>query len=259
MKFDLFKLLVVVLILAFIGVGVKFITKRDTWITVELWGSGGEWWWNTGAPPYWVANVINAGDGEYDSGGKKICEIMEIKKYEDYDKKKFSLKAKLKVEKNKKTGKIKYKNNDLEIGSPLTLNLGTKTVTGNLTWIEGVPDKREKKNLNVTLKLYNRYPWQADAIKVGDTSTDGNNEIIAKILDKKVDLAEMTVVTDIGDVLARNDPLKRDITLKMGILALKANNQFFFSQIEDIKVGNILFIVMPSYNFEGTVTDFSIK
>jgi len=259
MKLDFFNLLVIFLILAFIGVGVKFVTKKDIWITVELWGSGGEWWWNTGAPPYWVANVINPGDIELDSGGKKICEIVEIKKYEEYEKKKFSLKAKLKVDKNKKTGKIKFKNNNLEIGIPITLNLGTKTITGNITWIEGIPDKREMKNIEVTLKLYDRYPWQADAIKIGDMKTDESNEVIAKILDKKVDLAQMTVVTDTGDVFARSDPLKRDITLIIEILAIKANNQYFYSEIQDIKIGNKLLVVMPTHNFEGIITEFNIK
>lgn len=258
-KFDIFTLLVIFLILAFLAVGVKFLTRKDQWVTVELWGSGGEWWWNTGAPPYWVANAINAGDVEKDAGGKKIAEILEIKKYEDYERKKFSVKAKLKVSRNPKTGKIKYKSLDLAVGSPLTINLDSKTISGNITFIEGMKDEREKKDLMVTLKLYDTYSWRAEAIKVGDKSSNENGEVYAEVLEKKVDFAEMTVVTDRGEVFARQNPLKRDITLKLQIKAVKNSNQYFFSNTFEIKIGNRLFVVMPNYNFEGTITEFSVK
>lgn len=254
-KSTLFNLLIVLLILSSIGLAVKFLLKKEKWVTVELWGTAGEWWWQTEAPPYWIANAIQVGDVEYDASGRKIGEVLEIKKYEDNEKKEFLLKVKLKVDINPKTGSLRYKNNNLEIGNPLIIKPAKKSITGSVVWIEGVEDEREKKDLNITLKLYSAYPWMAEVINVGDKMTDENGEVIAEILNKKVELAEMTVVTDWGEVLARRDPLKRDITLKVRIKVVKAVNQWFFAKTQEVKVANPLRLGMPNYNIDRTVVD----
>ncbi len=249
----LFNLLIIFLVLVSIGAGLKFLLKKEKWVTVEIWGMGGEWWWNTGAPPYWVADALQAGDAEYNAGGKKIAEILEIEKYEDWDKKRFLAKVRLKVDVNPKTGAIKYKDSELSIGAPLTIEVPGKSITGNIIFIEGGKDERERKKIDIILKHYSRYPWEAEAIKVGDKMTDESGAVVAEVLDKKSELAEMTVVTDQGEVLARQDPLKRDITLKMRIEVVKVANQLFFANIQEVKVGNRLNVNLSSYNIDGAV------
>jgi len=247
-KNSLFSLLIAILILSLIGVGVKLLLKREKWVAVEMWGTGGEWWWQTEAPPYWIANAIEVGDVENDAGGKKTCEVLEVKKYEDAAEKNFLVKVRMKVNVNPKTGSLRYKNDDLEIGRPVVIKLTGKTFTGNVVWIEGIEDKRERKEMEVVLKQYKIYPWLAEAIKVGDQMTNENDEIIAEILEKEVSLAEITVVTDRGDVLARQDPLRRDVTLRARLEAVKGANQWFFAEVQEIKVGGLLWLKMPNYN-----------
>lgn len=249
-KNNLFSFLIAVLILSLIGVGVKFLLKKEDWVVVEMWGTGGEWWWQTEAPPYWIANAIQVGDVEYDAGGKKIGEVIEIRKYEDSAEKNFLVKARLKVDISPQTGILKYKNEDLEIGRPLVIKPAGKTFTGNVVWMEGIEDKRERKGMEVMVKKYKIFPWLAETINVGDQMTSENGEIIAEVLDKEVSLAETTVVTDRGEVLARQDPLRRDVTLKMSLEAVKGANQWFFAEVQEVKVGGLLWLKMPNYNLD---------
>lgn len=249
-----FNLLVFFLIIAVLGAGVKLLFKREVWVKVEIWGTAGEWWWQTESPPEWIANAVSQGDVERDVDGKVIAEVLSIEKFtqpsdssSNFLKKEFLIKARLKVVKNPKSGILRYRGDDLAIGKPLTLSFTDNSVTGNIVWIEGVVDQRQETEVDLTLKLYDRYPWEAEAISVGSVATDGINQI-AQITNKKIDLAEMTVVTDKGEVFARVNPLKRDITLKLLVKAVKVDDQYFFSVYQPIKIGGRLIISFPRYD-----------
>jgi len=245
-----FNLLVFILIVATIGLGVKYLLRKEKWLEVEIWGNAGEWWWETEAPPYWIANAIEVGDVEYDAGGKKVGEIIEVKKFSKDEGKQFLLKVKLKVDVNNETGTMKYVNSNLEIGSTLTLRPGNKVIVGNVLWIEGLEDKRQKKDLIIGVDLYEKYPWEAEAFKVGDQMTDEGNNVIAEVLDKQVNEHRIKVTTDNGDVLVRFDPLTRDIFLKIKIQTTEVAGQAFFAGIQEVKVANEINIMLPRYNID---------
>ncbi|KKR01683.1 MAG: hypothetical protein UT26_C0033G0001, partial [Microgenomates group bacterium GW2011_GWC1_39_12] len=49
-------LLFIIILLICIAVFVKTIFVKDTYINVELLVGGGEWWWDTSHPPYWLGD-----------------------------------------------------------------------------------------------------------------------------------------------------------------------------------------------------------
>ncbi len=136
----------------------------------------------------------------------------------------------------------------LTIGSTLNINPNSVKLTGSIIAIEGVGQAGEYKNIVVTVKLYDRFPWYADAIPVGLRAIDDQGNITAEVFDKKVNLAETSAHTGDGRVLARQNPLKRDITLELAIQAVDREGFLYYNQIQAVKIGNRLWIQTPFLN-----------
>lgn len=237
-KINLFYLVLGAFFLSLFLVGIKLVVQKEEWLTVEVKGMAGEWWWQSPAPPAWLANKIEVGDSELDGTGQVIAKVISLEKYPaTLREKEVIFKAKLKVSYNKISKKYQFKYQTLKVGTPLTLELPQARVNGIVTRIfDKTPETEEKI---VTLKLYSRFPWFAEAIDKDLRFSDGE-KVIAKILEKTVELAEMTVVTDQGVVLARRDPLKRDITLKLEMKLQKEAEEYFFGEGELVKIGEKL-------------------
>lgn len=249
-RIDVAAFLILLLILASVAVGIKFFLRKEKWIEVEIKGGPGNWWWVTPAPPYWLANAVEKGDVEVDYRGRVIAEIFDFRAYKTGEATTdFYIKARLNVKFDKTSGRFRYKGEPVEVGVPITLETATALITGNIIWVEG-REEGERVEKVVKLKLYEKYPWEAEAIAVGDTMTDGEGDIVAKILDKRVERAEITVETDRGDVLARRDPLKRDITLDVKLVTIKYGDELLFRKDQIVKVGKKLLIQTPHYDFE---------
>lgn len=254
-KVNIIDFLIVLLIVLLVAVGGQLFLRKEEWITVGVYGGPGNWWWVTPPPPYWLTQAINVGDKEYGSWGKAIAEILEIRVYpsagqnreiisaSDMD---FSLKVRLQVRRDK-TGRIQFKRNPVQIGMPITLSTGKVMITGNVTWIEGQEEPEITEKI-IEVKGYRRFPWEGEAIKIGDKMTDGN-EVIAEVLDKGAELAEMVVTTDVGNVLLRREPTRRDITVKFKIKGVEKNGEFIFREEQIVKPGKRIFIQTPSYDF----------
>ena len=212
------------LVLILIFVMVQTITKEE-WLKAEVKISSPSWWQAYFAsPPFWLGESIKIGDSEFDSGGKKIAEVLNIKIYElsgsgeMTTKKDFYLTLNLQVDRSKRTGKIKFKNQPLEIGSPIELHLTNTYIPGVVVNIEGVDKEKEMVELVIEGIWLNTFPWNAEAIPVGGEMKDGMGNVVAKILDKQIYLSDMVVTSDDGRVLLRKNPLKRDVAIRAEIL-----------------------------------------
>jgi len=254
-KINIIDLLIVLFFALLLVIGSQFFLREGEWIEIKVYSGPGNWWWVTPPPPYWLAQAINVGDKEYDSWGRVAAEILEVKVYptaaqnretsgaSDRD---ISLKVKLKATRTK-SGGINFKRKPLEVGMPITLDVGKVMITGSVTWIEGQTEP-EKIERIIEVKGYRRFPWEVEAIKIGDKMTDGN-EIIAEILDKKDELAEMVVTTDAGNVFLRREPTRRDITVKFRVKGTEENGEFIFREEQVVKAGKRIFIQTQNYDF----------
>ncbi len=99
----------IITLIVCVAVFVKTIFIKDTYVEAELLVSGGEWWWDTPHPPYWLGDPIVEGAAEHTIQGKKQAELLEVQKFNEGNKKTIYMKAKLLATVNKWTKKYRYK------------------------------------------------------------------------------------------------------------------------------------------------------
>jgi len=250
----IFEFLVgLVILLALIFVVFQTRSKEE-WVEVEVKISSSSWWQAYFiSPPFWLGESVGIGDQEFDSMGKEIAEVLDIKVYElrneggeeKTTRKDYYLTLNLKVVKDRRTKKLNFKNKPLEIGIPIEFHLENTFVLGLVTYIKDIPDTRKTEELIIEGTWMNTFPWHAEAIQVGGEMRDGSGRVVAKILDKQINLADMIVTTDDGRVLIRKNPLKRDVSIKARILVRKVGENYYFREDQKVKIGENLFIHLP--------------
>ncbi len=249
-------------VLLFIAVGVKFFLKKPEFITVTVRGAAGSWWWVTPPPPYYVGDAIHPGDKEYDSQGRVIAEVLSIRKFgtgsqnrqftsaEDKD---FVLRVRLRVSKDTRTTKLWFKGNVIGVGSPIVLETGEVVINGTITEFNAPDEQARQRGAFVTMRLYNIYPWEAEKVHTDDRESDADGKTIFEVVEKTLVPAEMTVVTDRGDVLVRQNPLRVDMTLRAKVTGRMIDDTFLFKDEQVVKVGKVLFVTLPQYDLNGSV------
>lgn len=117
-----------------------------------------------------------------------------------------------------------------------------------------------EKELSITTKIYSQALWFAAAIKIGDEAVDSQGNVIAKIVGLSATPAEVTAYTANGTVLARRDPLKRDIVITWELKAVEKDNVLYFNHIYPVKIGDELWISLEKINIkEASIIDFKVK
>ncbi|MFZ2025563.1 MAG: hypothetical protein WAV51_04760 [Microgenomates group bacterium] len=248
---------------------VLFLFQKPTYITANLFVTGGEWWWGTPSPPYWLGSPVSRGAIEYDIKGRKLVEVLSVEKFEEVGRTSMILQVRLLISKNVLTKKYRFKQNPLEIGTTISISPGSVQLYANVTGIEGVQLLGNAEKQRVVVRLFNVFPWQADAIHVGDVMKSGSEEV-AKVLTKEVVAAEKTIVTESTQlsydapgkrsgqlVLLRSDPLRRDVTMEMEIAVRTVNNQRYFGFTQTVKVGEYVYISLPSIFINPVIISLS--
>ncbi len=249
------RLFITVAAVAFVAsvfVFVTFFLQKKTYVTTDLFVTGGEWWWDTIRAPYWLGDPVVSGATEYDVAGKKIVEILDVQKFDEGSRRSMIIKARLLVSKDIRTKKYRFKQNPLEIGATISISPGNIQIYANIIGIEGVHDLGPEEKQVVVARWYNVFPWQAEAIQVGDTMTNGSNKEVARVIKKEEQSAQRTVISDTtltGQlVFLRNDPDRRDVTLTLEILTTQSGRRKIFNYSQLVKVGETLYIALPKIN-----------
>jgi hypothetical protein len=252
-KYDIFLPLFIIisLVLAyFIG---RVLLQKDTYITAELFASGGEWWWDNPEPPYWLTDPVKPGDKELDPQGNVLVEVLDTRKFEVGQRKMLWLKVKLKVTPQDKSKQYRFRREPIQVGSLIHVAPNNVRIFTNVMWIDGIEESRKEQEKLITLKEYDLLPWHVDAINVGDKMTTDDGKVLAEILEKQVVDAEMVTTDDQGRVHVRTNPARRDLTLKMKVTTTESKGVHYFSYFQPIKVGFYLWFPFPNSNISGNV------
>lgn len=254
-KWDLFKpLLFVVVITVLILVG-RVLLQKDTYIEVELFASGGEWWWNNPDPPYWLADPIQNGSIEYDPQGNKLVEVLEVRKFEVGDRKRLWLKVRLKVTPTGKSAQYRFRREPLQIGKVIQVNPNNVNVNANVISIEGIGKPGEVVEKIITLKMDDLYNWHAEAMSIGSKMVDNNGEILAEIIDYQREDAKKFVNDYLGVGIIASDPRRSDVTLKLKVKAKRYEGIDYFAEFQPLKVGFFILFPLDKVNVEGYISD----
>lgn len=254
-RWDIFKPLFILVVLTLGVLILRVLLQKDTYITAELWASGGEWWWNNPDPPYWLADPIQAGTIEYDPQGNKLVEVLDVRKFEVGDRKRLWMKVRLKVTPSGRSEQYRFRREPLEIGKVIQVAPNNIQVNANVISIEGVGKVGEPVDRILTLKLYEIMPWHAQAMTVGSKMLDSNGNVLAEIIDSKVSIAKMFVSDDRGVGHVADNPLRSDVELKIKVKAQRFEGIDYFAEFQPLKIGFSILFPFEKVNVEGAISN----
>lgn len=254
---DVVILLCILMLLGAVGVAVKLVLQKDTYVTVELLASGGEWWWGVPPPYYWNARDVVIGAKEYDSFRKVTSEIVDLVKYGEDDRRFMWLEVRLLAKRNLLTNTYSFKQAPLQIGKTIHISPNNIALIGQIVGIQGVGKMWQTEYVEVKGKAFHMQPYEADALKVGDKVIDNKGQLVAEILDVKVENADVMTTTWTGETLARKDPLRRDATIKMRLRVMKSDGLRYFNFYQPIEIGNNIRIQFPESAIEIAIMSMS--
>lgn len=250
---SIFEILLGVVFLMLLGWIMLQTRSKKEWVKVEVKIASPSWWQAFYvSPPYWLGESVQIGDKEFDSRGKAVAEVLRVRVYEistiedqQPTRKNFYLTLNLQVSKDKKTKKLKFKNQPLEVGTPIKFHLANTYVSGLITLVEGLSDERKIKEIVINGVRSDTFPWIAEAIQIGGKMRNEPENVIAEILEKRIELAKKTVKTWDGRLVVGRDPLKRDVYLKIKLLVKEKDENLYLYEDQKIKIGENIFIQLP--------------
>lgn len=254
-KFDIFLPLFLI-ILVTMGVFIaRVLLQKDEYVTVELFASGGEWFWNNPDPPYWLTDPLQAGTKELDPQGNVLAEVLEVQKFENGDRKMLWMKVRLKVSKMNNSNQYQFRREPLQVGSLVYVAPNNIKVFCNVMWIEGMEELRTESEKVVTITNLGADKFTSEFIQVGDVMRDDDGNVLAEIIDKKIEQAQMVTADVNGIVKVQRNPLERDVTLKIRIKTLKSKDREYFSYFQPLKVNFFLWVPFEKHTTGGIITN----
>lgn len=196
--------------------------------------------------PYWIGNSIEAGDTEKSPLGGVNAVVVEKEtadgpSYGQY----VYLTLKVRAIRDR-SGVYLFKNKPISSGGILDLKLTNTQVQGLVMYIGKEPPQYEGKAFRITVKGREMEPWYADNVKVGSVIKNAKGDVIAKIIDKKVNPAEVrSDNTSLGVARVSYDQRKRDLEVVVEITAKKIGEDYYFAEIQKVKPSEALYLPFP--------------
>lgn len=254
MKFNYRRLAILFFVSAIILLVPKLLeltSHKPSWVTVRAIISADKYS-NDGQISlyYWRSGTLNVGDEEKSASGKVIAKLQNYESYQDGPKKITVIEVNILTTLNPVTKRFLYKNQDLLVGNDIDLNLGKNHLSAQIIDIDG--QSRKTKKIRVEGIINWQKMWFANSIKVGDIYENRvTGEQIVKVISKQVIYPQEKVFT--GPVDLGNSYLFRDVRLTLDLLVDENDNDYYFSFVQPVKVGNTIYIPMKSYNLYNFV------
>ncbi len=233
-------------------------TSKTEYVYAKVKISQGFWWAKAVKPDIWFTSALEGGAIEKNLLGKPIAEVLEVRYYntdlgsineEKYD---IYLSLKLAADYNDRTQKYTYKRSILAIGSPIDLEIPGTQITGTVIDIseQEFDEEYVEKIVYITKKF--AYPWEFDAIIIGDKYFDGT-EFVFEVLDKYQTKTAAISSGYYGTTTSGTTDTISYIVVKAKVKAKLKNNKLFFGEERTIRSGNLLTVATDNYSFAGYI------
>jgi len=222
-----------------------FLFRKDEYINVTIKITNDNVLYSQTISPAWFSYFFREGMKEKDGLGRTRAEIKRVYIYNTSpDKKALYLLLRIKATFNKRTNQYSYKGRPLLIGAFLKVEFQRILANGLVTEIEGMEDLRKIKEIIVETQVMDYQtafpstrgvdPYLAEEVREGDVVRDLDGEAIITVLEKRVKPAQRVSVDSLGRAHLIQDPLKKDLYLKLKLKIKEVNHEYYL--FDDIRV-----------------------
>lgn len=234
-------------LILFVGliVLIKLPFRKSTVIYATVKLSQGFWWANTSKPGIWFLKALKKGDKEFDLIGKPLAEIINIRYYQQMNQElnqfDIYLTIKLYAENNGNKGYV-FKRTKIAVGSPIDLDFKNSQIAGTIVELNEKLDESVFIEKTIVLTKKFAFPWEYDAIKVGDKYFDGEDNSLEIIDKRSIDTSIISGDT-YGNIIPQISEQRGYIIVKAKIkLKKNAFNQLVYGQEQVIKIGSYAYL-----------------
>lgn len=229
----------IVLCVLFVGLVsfYKLFISKPVYVYAKVKLGQGLWWAQTAKPNIWMVDQIKKGDSAKGLSGRKIIEVLSVTHYPVWGSDQFDtyLSLKLKVSQQKTTKSYLFNRDTLAVGSPVDLSFPTFASAGTVTQLSESPLNQKLEEKIITLVKRLAFPWEYDAIQIGDSYFDGESKVF-EILDKKYSDSTAYSTESVPNLPAGPEA-RRYIEIKARIKVIDKDNQLVFGEEQIIRKG----------------------
>lgn len=191
--------------------------------------------------PYWLSNRIQTGQTERDASGNIIAEVVNVENYIRTDEDaRLYLTLKVAAVQNSRTLRYTFKDQPLDLGSPIDLNLNTIALMGRVI-DDNVPQNGyPSKQITIRARARNLTPAIYSQIVPGLKMYErAANSVIAEIT--AVDLVEaekQSFQIDRRNYITAGRNIEKDALITVKIKVQQIDNRWYFGGQSLIMVNN---------------------
>jgi len=232
----------------------KLYIKKPTHIYVKVKVGQGYWWASTQKPSMWYLKAIQAAKEEIDIMGKPIAKVLRVAYYPWYGSSQYDIYVTLQLSVSKvgKQGVYNFNRETIGVGGPIDLEFKNVQFSGTIIALSEKPIVPITQTRVVYLSKKYTYPWEYDAIKIGDYFNDGNSNVI-EILEKAKGETNEVVLNDMGRLLSAETETYRYILLKIKMRVRQEDVQILYGDEIIVSPGRSFGFITNEFTFNDYV------
>jgi len=229
---------------------------KPTYVYVKVRVGQGLWWASTQKPSIWFIEGLKQAqkEPEKELTGQPAAKILSIRYYPWWGSNQYDVYVtmRLRVTRLGKTGKYNFKRSAIGVAAPVDFEFPSIQFSGTILQISEKPIKETLTEKIVYLNKSYAYPWEFDAIKIGDRYFDGQENVV-EILDKYVGDITQVFVPVKSIIEQETLQSRRNITIKLKIKGKQEKNNFIFGEEQVVALGKPLNISTDNFQFQDYV------
>lgn len=257
-KFAIQNYLILIIIgcVGFVGIVsiYKLYIKKPTYIYVKVKVGQGYWWASTQKPSMWYLKAIQSAKEEVDLTGKPTAKVLRVAYYPWYGSNQYDVYVTLQLQVSKvgRQGSYNFKRETIGVGGPIDLEFKNVQFSGTIIALSEKPIAPITKTRVVYLTKKYTYPWEYDAIQIGDYFNDGNSNVI-EILEKAKGETNEVIINDLGKLSSTETETYRYILLKIKMRVREEEGQMLYGDEIIISPGRNLGFITNGFTFNDYV------
>ncbi len=232
-------------------IGFYFFFKRDTvYVTARFKITDENPLYAYSTPNIEYAHAFMPGDSQRDAFGRIITEIKKVDAYQtDPTHYVVYLDIRLKAVYDPKKHTYSAQGKDIVYGEVFTFSLNKVKFKALVVDFPGFTDPRSVQKSKTIVRaqmradsrnysdIYGIPNFLAQAIKVGDTASDSEGNVLVKVLDVTIEPAKRVVVNQNGQPFIVNDPELKDVYYTLEVATTKINGRLYMFDYMPVIIG----------------------